>query len=387
MLSSSSYGRKARDMLAMTSVVGATCFYVSNYSHDNRALSDEEVSLARRTLARITPPSNVYSSTSCIQLTQQTHDAIVSSHATNLSKYGATVIKGTLSPQQLNEWNGKTMTEFDAGRNTVWNSGRAHISIDERSTHYLDMVRIGGNDIDISTDDAQGIEKISWMDGLWWPIRKRRRGRSNNHETIEPNVSLQHIVQSYFEQHGIERYMITQLQFLNAYPNSTNQIWHRDNKFMGLTAIVALQNIRTNGPTELILGSHQEDYSAWSQCWNCMQSYLPVNLKQSDDNDHDIGVNEENSLLTMPLLGCIDAGDAIIYDARIFHRGRGYPESEEEGKNVDRPVMVLRWDASNTPPPGAGLIVTSANKYLGSIMYALLFAMQKISEFSIDKRT
>jgi hypothetical protein len=147
---------------------------------------------------------------------------------------------------------------------------------------------------------------------------------------------------------------------------------------MGLTAIVALQDIRTNGPTELILGSHQEDYSIWKQCWNCMQRYLPVNLKQSDDNDHDNGVNEENSLLVMPLLGCIDAGDAMIYDARIFHRGRGYPKSEEEGKNVDRPVMVLRWDASNTPPPGAGLIVTSANEYLGSIMYALLFAVQKI---------
>ena len=361
---SSSYGRKARDMLAMTSMVGATCFYVSYYSHDNRALSDEEVTLARAT---------------CTHLAQQ------NCHANNLSKYGATVIKGTLSPKQLKEWNAKTMTEFDAGRNTVWNSGRAHISIDERSTHYLDIVRVG-NDIDTSNDDTQGIKKTSWLlDGLWWPLRRRRQGRSNNNretidepEKIPPQASLQHIVQSYFEEHGIERYMITQLQFLNAYPNSTNQIWHRDNKFMGLTAIVALQDIRTNGPTELILGSHQEDYSIWKQCWNCMQCYLPVNLKQSDDNDHDNGVNEENSLLIMPLLGCIDAGDAIIYDARIFHRGRGYPKSEEEGKNVDRPVMVLRWDASNTPPPGAGLIVTSANEYLGSIMYALLFAVQKI---------
>jgi hypothetical protein len=356
-----SYGRKARDILATTSVVGATCIYVSYYSHDNRALSDEEVKLARSTCTR---------------------DDIISCHANNLSKYGATVMKGTLSPQQLNVWNAKIMTEFDAGRNTVWNSGRAHISIDERSKHYLDMVRVGGNDINKSNDDTKRIEKKSWLDGSWW---SRRR---NNNETIveynrthPPPVSLQHIVQSYFEQHGIERYMITQLQFLNAYPNSNNQIWHRDNKFMGLTAIVAMQDIRTNGPTELILGSHQEDYSIWKQCWNCMQNYLPGNFKQSSDNDHN-GVNEENSLWTMPLLGCIDAGDAIIYDARIFHRGRGYTEAKE-GKNfVDRPVLVLRWDASNTPPPGAGLIVTSANKYLGSIMYALLFVTQKLSEFS-----
>jgi hypothetical protein len=297
-------------------------------------------------------------------------------------------MKGTLSPQQLNEWNAKTMTEFDAGRNTVWNSGRAHISIDERSKHYLDMVLVGGNDINKSNDDTKRIVKKSWLDGSWWSRR-----RNNNEMIVEPNkippppVSLQHIVQSYFEEHGIERYMITQLQFLNAYPNSNNQIWHRDNKFMGLTAIVALQDIRTNGPTELILGSHQEDYSIWKQCWNSMQNYLPVNFKQSGDNDHDNGVNEENSLLTMPLLGCIDAGDAIIYDARIFHRGRGYTEEKEGKIFVDRPVLVLRWDASNTPPPGAGLIVTSANKYLGSIMYALLFVMQKISEFSIDKRT
>ena len=48
-----------------------------------------------------------------------------------------------------------------------------------------------------------------------------------------------------------------------------------------------------------IVGSHESKFSLWNV------------IKQRD------------TLSDKPLLGCIDAGDTILYDARIFHRGRG----------------------------------------------------------------
>lgn len=370
---------KARDVLATTFLVGSSYFYVSYRSHDRRALSDDETAHARQALAQITPSPTPSASAS---FTTHARDALVARHAHNLNKFGATVVKSTLSPRQLVEWKTKSKKEFDGGQNIVWNYGRAHCSISHRSVHYSKMIRVGfncDNDVGGSNNGDKGDESTnsSWLGGFWSRRRESSDKTTVNAETL-PLVSLQHIVQSYFKQHGTERYMITQLQFLNAFPKSNNQIWHRDNKFRGLTAIVALQDIRGNGPTELILGSHHQNFSLLPQCWNIIQNCLPANFKRCD-------MNGDDSFSELPLLGCIDAGDAILYDARIFHRGRGNTSLEAVG-NVDRPVLVLRWDASNTPPPGAGLIGTSVNRHVGSMMYAILFALQKIATSSDAKK-
>jgi len=81
----------------------------------------------------------------------------------------------------------------------------------------------------------------------------------------------------------------------------------------------------------------------------------------------------------------IDAGDAILYDARIFHRGRGYRKSNRKS-GEDRPVLVLRWDAAKTPPPGSGLIKTTASTYIGCFLYAALSAVQKFTKRKEDAR-
>jgi len=58
----------------------------------------------------------------------------------------------------------------------------------------------------------------------------------------------------------------------------------------------------------------------------------------------------------MVLFGSIGiAGDAIVYDARALHRGRGYKSGIS-----DRPVLIIRWDAHDTPPPGTGFIGTQS---------------------------
>ncbi len=158
------------------------------------------------------------------------------------------------------------------------------------------------------------------------------------HQLISSLPEIEDIVELYFKRNSISKnnYRLTQTQFLLAKPGSQHQIWHRDNVAPGLTLLVALDDVTCNGPTELLLGSHRED----------------------DDDD----VNDDEVLL-----GCICAGDAILYDARVIHRGRGYGHDKNESDCAsDRPVLVLRWDAVSTPPPGAGFIVTNYVDCLGS---------------------
>ena len=407
---------KARTVMATTVLAASSYSFVVYRAHDARAISTEEVSCSRGAIAYYITPSALTSRTisptttvGAVAITPQT-DTLASQHLQNLTNYGTTVIASTLSPPQLVEWNRITKKQFDDGggnSNIVWQSGRAHCHISKNSIHYNKMTRVGCNtcdDVSSSVEDKHS----SWRWGDLW--RRRRRPRKNhtmsrNDEAIDdesllaspsppPPIYLHDIVQAYFQQHGIQRYMLTDIQFLNAYPQSTNQIWHRDNTRRGLTAIVSLCNIRDNGPTELILGSHQSNFSVWSEWRKVIQKYLIGNAsikERCDDNDIKFVESEQPPLV---LLGCIDAGDALLYDARIFHRGRGYEnaksldgeEGTTNGKNdvdvlVDRPVLVLRWDAANTPPPGAGIIVTSVNAYVGSMMYASLSLLGKIISY------
>ncbi len=385
---------KAQTMIATSTLVASSYFFAAYRAHDQRAISEEEVICARDDIAYISPLSSASLLSSPVN--SHSYDAIGEKHLLNLTKYGATVVNKTLSPPQLDEWNSITKNEFDAhtkGKNSpkgiVWQSGRAHYHISQKSMHYNKMTRIGCKDCNDEIS-IEAINSSSWWGGLW---RRWRRRKSNNimrghndgiteKALLLPRLTyLQDIVQSYFQQHGIQRYILTDMQFLNAYPNSTNQIWHRDNTRRGLTAIVALCNIRDNGPTELILGSHQSNFSVWSKWWNGVQICLREIKESDEDNDSFLDKQHPPPLL----LGCIDAGDTLLYDARIFHRGRGYDKAiyayDDEGENVilDRTVLVLRWDSANTPPPGAGIIVTSVNACVGSLMYASLSLLHKLT--------
>jgi len=346
---------RARNVIAPAAAATSLCLYVTYRNHDSRVISSHD-EIISNTLCSITPTP-----------TSSIHKSLSDQHIYNLTKYGATVVKDTLSHSQLDTWRARTKAQFDSGENIEFNQGRAYYSVSKRlgsiskkSKYYSDMARIGYSssscDIDDSSSEDTSTNNTSWFGGLW---KRRKRNSSSMIEdgttaTKHTSISLQDVVRAYFKENGITHYELTDVQFLNAYPYSTNQIWHRDNKFKGLTAIVALQDIRQNGPTELIVGSHATSFSLWNA------------IKQ-----------RESSLL----LGCINAGDTILYDARIFHRGRGNNMKEE-----DRPVLVLRWDNAKTPPPGMGMIVTMANTYIGCWYYAVLSALQKISpQVSNDK--
>ena len=340
--------------LACATSAFLTCSYSAYRFHDRRDLSEDEIEDAHHNLAEISPQR--FESTS----QQYQHDGGTSQHLSNLNKFGASVVKQSLSPALVANWNTISNETFaNVDNNIVWISGRAHYSISKRSDLFSEMAKIGRNN-NIEENQVSGAASFRRRFDLFWS-RKPIGNKSSTEST-----SLGDIVKAYFEQNNIQRFELTDVQFLNAYIDSTNQIWHRDNTCCGLTAIVALKDVRTNGPTELLIGMHRRDFSLWNVF--CLAFF--------DTND-----TSKASLVRvgLPLLGCLNSGDAILYDARIFHRGRGYRRCNRDS-DQDRPVLVLRWDAANSPPPGAGIIKTTANTYIGCFLYASLSAIQQFTK-------
>ena len=328
---------------AITSIGTAVWFK----GKDERVLTTAECTNARKRLQRL-----------CTLDPDQTRVA-TDQHLSNLKKYGVSVVKETLDGHERDQWKAKLNRAFDAGAGVTWNSGRAHHCISRRDDLYRELSKVGGSAEDDCNHDRSTNGKVaagSWADYFrtrTLPAKTTTRTDMSNGPNAR-RITLKEIVQSYFAYHKIKRYEITDVQFLNAYPSSTNQIWHRDNKFKGLTAIIALEDVTSNGPTEILVGTHLCDTLSSLIRWSIGST--------SDENN--------GTDACKVLLGCLDAGDAILYDARVLHRGRGNNCADER----ERPVLVLRWDAARTPPPGCGLITTTSNIYLGKIMYAILNA-------------
>ena len=109
--------------------------YAAYRLHDRRDLSAKEAEAAHRVLAAISPNGST------------------AQHLSNLDKFGASVIKETLSPAMVAKWNTRTKEAFakNANNNIAWNSGRAHFSISKRSQHekekqsnlFEEMAKIG----------------------------------------------------------------------------------------------------------------------------------------------------------------------------------------------------------------------------------------------------
>jgi hypothetical protein len=171
---------------------------------------------------------------------------------------------------------------------------------------------------------------------------------------------------------------LTQLQFVESWHPSAAQVWHCDNVRRGVTVLIPLVDTTPrNGPTELLLGSHaffpqpasltgvrgDSGFVPWD--WSCVAAAA-------------CSVVSVRALLA--------AGDALVYDSRTLHRGTGHccshqPHASEppaaDGPTVaavvgvstgeapsgsnsapTRPVLILRFDADATPPPGVRLVGT-----------------------------
>jgi ectoine hydroxylase-related dioxygenase (phytanoyl-CoA dioxygenase family) len=290
-------------------------------------LSETNVARAQATLDRLSPPAN--------SANQQ--------HLNNLNATGVTVARNVLASSQTQEWVSRVRelkSRPDAATND--DRGRKHFWLTKKSfnKYRTELARLGGED-----------------DGM-----KNRRSKS-----IKDDVCvLGKMAHNYFTAHGVTNYKLTQLQLLTAEPGSTHQIWHRDNVAPGLTAIVALRDVTTNGPTELLLCTHKKE--------NTIFDFISNNLSVLPELEGSQSLTQRDAY--RPLLATLNAGDAIFYDSRILHRGRGFGSTAPTGSNDDdtsRPVLVLRWDALITPPPGTSMVGTFLNGRQGILLSTILY--------------
>jgi hypothetical protein len=343
-------------------VGGMAAMWVVDH-HERRTVSDDEVVASRQFLTQLNSSGN--------------DDTAMR----NLERYGVTIVRQVLNGEEVELWkqrvrhhcpcqpppnNNDTAMIIPPG--TVYLDGRLHYHVASTIPFHHELARLGGE---------------RWERGKH--IRNSTPADNEAATTTTSSSSssqLIRLVQRFFHQ---KNHSLTQLQLLNAVPSSTttHQIWHRDNTEPGVTAIVALTPITAHhGPTELIIGSHRQQ-SILLALWRAL-------LMGGGSDDNGGGENNEDhfyAITQLPesqhLLALLDAGDAILYDARCLHRGRGndsYHHTIDEKENHDhdhdhhdvddRPVLVLRWDADLTPPPGGGLIPTALARY-GGYIYSL----------------
>jgi ectoine hydroxylase-related dioxygenase (phytanoyl-CoA dioxygenase family) len=142
--------------------------------------------------------------------------------------------------------------------------------------------------------------------------------------------------------------MMTTLQIVDSAPGSAIQIWHADNAEKGITVIIPLIDLNDrNGPTELIAGSHNLLCNTWTK---------------TAENRGDDRVRSKLSVVK-PLLS---AGDGLVVDARVLHRG---------GANVSetsRAILVIRFDNKNTQPPCMGVVGATFRLLLAKAIVILL---------------
>ncbi|GMI35969.1 hypothetical protein TeGR_g1520 [Tetraparma gracilis] len=145
----------------------------------------------------------------------------------------------------------------------------------------------------------------------------------------------------------------TQLQLLRSEPSPSSraQRFHQDNTRRGLTFLVPLVDVPLRrGPTELLLGSHELTCASRGSAAALRE--LPGSLPR---------VARASDRRAPPLR----AGDVLVYDCRVLHRGLANRDK------VARPVLVLRFDEEGWGPPGHGVLSTLVFAGLGRALAAL----------------
>eukprot|EP00979_Chaetoceros_neogracilis_P004652 scaffold798_cov268-Chaetoceros_neogracile.AAC.28 len=333
-----SVARKAPQIIfrisPLLALVGTNYAYSS---HDKRDLVAEEIYQIHGSLERLDGlhsgsrkleadvRGNVPNSTS-----RHTGTPILRQHLTNLESSGVTLIRSVLTPIEADQWDKTIAHKIDQVDGTCIMPaggaiGRVHCKLVKRR-HRL--------------------QKNKEEDGLYENLAQVPNKDSCTKAYPGVAIRLNDIARGYFASHGIKesQYDLAQLQLLDAAPQSSNQLWHRDNVRPGLTVIIALRDVGANGPTEMILQSHRRS---------------PVGMLS--------GMLDDNPGLPRILLASINCGDAICYDSRILHRGRGYGNTSGDNQEFEhRPVLVIRWDANHSPAPGTGMIGTQLAKWAGT---------------------
>jgi len=136
--------------------------------------------------------------------------------------------------------------------------------------------------------------------------------------------------------------------------------WHADNSSRGLTVIMALSDITpTHGPTQIWPYAH-----SGAVVHAVRHGPLPSACVADGDG---LGVQGTNA--TYPTL---HAGDALVFDARMLHRGLANRSDDL------RPVIVWQFTNVATPPPGQGAVVSLTKHAYMRILEALHAGLKRI---------
>lgn len=147
--------------------------------------------------------------------------------------------------------------------------------------------------------------------------------------------------------HSCSRLYLSECQLLVSDPGAVNQMWHCDNLKPGLTVILPLTEVDDElGPTNLLPGSHL---------------FAGFNLGATMKGLKALAA-AGGSVAPTPLR----PGQALIYDARLMHRGLA-----NSSYNRCRVVVVMRLDMLDTPPPGATVFQTAMIRALGVLLQGL----------------
>jgi len=136
------------------------------------------------------------------------------------------------------------------------------------------------------------------------------------------------------------RLFLSECQLLVSDPGAVAQMWHRDNRKPGLSVLLPFTDVDAEvGATELLPGSHHlvAEPSSATAALQALQA-------------------SGGALAAAPLA----AGDALVFDARVLHRGLG---NSSYGRC--RVVLVLRIDCDDSPPPGCTVLQTCFGRVLG----------------------
>lgn len=144
------------------------------------------------------------------------------------------------------------------------------------------------------------------------------------------------------------RLFLSECQLLISDPGAVHQMWHRDNLKPGLTILLPVSEVTGElGPTELLPGTHHLLRGA-AGLGSCFQSLAAAG----------------GAVAPAPL----SPGEALLFDARLLHRGLG-----NRSYSNCRVVVVMRLDMLDTTPPGATVFMTTVFRLTGKLLGMLTY--------------
>lgn len=168
---------------------------------------------------------------------------------------------------------------------------------------------------------------------------------------FEPQAAAVHaavapLVHAFFREAEAQgsRVFLSEAQLIVADPIADAQSWHLDAAAGGpaLSVFLPLAPVsQDRGPQELLPGTHalhKQELSVRERCRRCLAALCATHGAVSSSSPAPSGSPRDWA-----------AGDALVLDGRLLHRGLA-----NDSLGAPIPLLVLRYDLVDTPPPGCG---------------------------------